>query len=227
LIGIGLCVSIQFFALENFKRSFTAQNKAEGSCTPHFLSNSQLFISGAGSGLANSVISGPVEHIRTRLQVQSSIAPEFKGPIDCMKKIYASQGLRGLYQGQVPTLAREFIGFGAYFTAYEYLIQQEMMMSGLKREELSTLKVCLFGAIAGYSMWISAFPIDVIKSKMQTDGFTSATRKYPTTISCIRSTYATSGIPGFFRGFVPCILRAAPANAATFLGFEMAMRFLK
>lgn len=226
LAGIGLCVSIQFFALENFKRSFAAQNKAQGNLNPNFLSNSQLFIAGSGAGLANAFVSGPVEHIRTRLQVQSGTNPEFKGPIDCLKKIYSANGLKGLYQGQVPTLAREFIGFGAYFTAYEYLVQQEMISSGFRRDELSTFKVCFFGAMAGYSMWISAFPIDVIKSKMQTDGITASTRKYPTAMSCIKDTYKSNGVKGFFRGFLPCILRAAPANAATFLGFETAMRFL-
>lgn len=159
-----------------------------------------------------------MEQIRSRLQIQSSSNAEFKGPIDCFKKLYRHQGLKGIYQGQVPTLAREIVGFGAYFAAYEFMVQREILATGLKRDQLSTLKVCQFGAMAGYSMWLVAYPIDVIKSKMQTDGFTPATRKYPTVMSCIRATHAAAGVGGFFRGFVPCILRAAPANASTFLG---------
>ncbi|KAJ9082957.1 Mitochondrial carrier protein ymc2 [Entomophthora muscae] len=226
IMGIGLCVSIQFLAFEGFKRHFTSKNRKESGDAFGFLTIPQLFVAGAGSGLANSVVSGPIEQIRSRLQIQSSSNAEFKGPIDCFRKLYLHQGLKGVYQGQVPTLAREVIGFGAYFAAYEYMVQKEIKETGLKRDQLSSIKVCQFGALAGYSMWIVAYPIDVIKSKMQTDGYTPATRKYATSMDCIKATYASSGIKGFFRGFLPCILRAAPANASTFLGVEMAMRFL-
>ena len=34
------------------------------------------------------------------------------------------------------------------------------------------------------------------------------------------------GLAGFFRGFAPCMIRAAPVNASTFLAFELAMRAL-
>ena len=52
LVGIGACVSIQFAALETLKRAFGAEKKP--------LSLYQLFLCGAGSGLANSVLSGPI-----------------------------------------------------------------------------------------------------------------------------------------------------------------------
>ena len=73
----------------------------------------------------------------------------------------------------------------------------------------------------------TVYPIDVIKSKLQTDGFTAATRQYSSALDCARQTFAKEGVAGFFKGFTPCILRAAPANAVTFLGFEMAMRLLR
>lgn len=68
LLGIGLCVSIQFGALEYTKRFFAAENVArgiggEGGKT---LTGSQLFTAGVAAGLANGVVSGPVEHIRIR-----------------------------------------------------------------------------------------------------------------------------------------------------------------
>jgi solute carrier family 25 carnitine/acylcarnitine transporter 20/29 len=42
----------------------------------------------------------------------------------------------------------------------------------------------------------------------------------------MRSIWAKEGLRGFFVGFSPCVVRAFPANAAAFMGFEMAMRFL-
>ncbi|KAF9402887.1 Mitochondrial carrier protein ymc2 [Mortierella sp. AD011] len=254
------------------KRYYNNQN---GPSANGFLTNSQLYLAGAASGITNSIISGPVEHIRTRLQVQTGAAPAvkaitgaaaekvagsitggsvaatavattgnatavkvvaesgakdalfFTGPVDAVQKIYAQHGLRGLYKGQAVTMVREFQGYGAYFAAYEYLVQRAMRLENKQRNELSTVKVVAYGACAGYAMWMTVYPIDVIKSKLQTDGFTAATRQYSSAIDCARQTLAKEGVAGFFKGFAPCILRAAPANAVTFLGFELAMRVLR
>lgn len=220
LVGIGACVSIQFVVLEAMKRHFNSKNKAG-----EFLTNGQLYLAGAASGVANSFVSGPVEHIRTRLQVQTGTG--FKGPIDCIRQIYSAHGISGIYKGQGITMAREFQGYGAYFLAYEYLVQQSMKKEGLeKRSDLATWKVCAYGAAAGYAMWFTIYPMDVIKSKLQTDGFTSQTKQYSSVLDCARKTFYKEGVSGFFRGIGPCLLRAAPVNAVTFMGFEMAMRVL-
>ncbi|CAG8658322.1 9118_t:CDS:1, partial [Paraglomus occultum] len=92
------------------------------------------------------------------------------------------------------------------------------------RDELASWKPCLFGALAGYAMWTSVYPVDVLKSKLQTDGFTLETKKYNGVIDCARKTYRIEGVKGFFRGFGTCILRAGPVNAATFVAFEAALR---
>ena len=59
---------------------------------------------------------------------------------------------------------------------------------------------------------------DVIKSKIQTDGFSGSEQKYRGVIDCARQIWAKEGVKGFYRGFVPCMVRCAPANAGTFLG---------
>jgi solute carrier family 25 carnitine/acylcarnitine transporter 20/29 len=68
LLGIGLCVSIQFGALEWSKRYFARQNalKGKGGQGGKTLTGAQLFSAGVFAGLANGVVSGPVEHIRIR-----------------------------------------------------------------------------------------------------------------------------------------------------------------
>ncbi|KAJ1673378.1 Mitochondrial carrier protein ymc2 [Spiromyces aspiralis] len=214
--------------MEHMKRTFARLNGSRPGDTTS-LSPGQLYISGATAGLANSIVSGPVEHIRTRLQVQTAGAGgqlQYTGPIDCIKKIYTGYGLSGIYKGQVPTLLREFNAYGVYFLLYESLIKNAMVRTGLKRDQLSSMQVCQYGAMAGVGIWVTTYPVDIVKSKIQTDGFAGSAQKYRGTLDCVRKIMATEGIPGFFRGIAPCLLRAAPANAATFVGFEMAMRAL-
>lgn len=71
-----------------------------------------MYASGAIGGLANTVVSGPVEHIRIRLQTQPANAQLYKGPLDCVKKLYQGNGIAGVFKGQVPTLWRDGVGYG-------------------------------------------------------------------------------------------------------------------
>lgn len=213
LLGVGACVSIQFGTFGALKRYFDAKNSGSP------LTNSQLYVSGAIAGAANSIIVGPVEHIRIRLQTQSDVKKTYNGPLDAARKIYAQGGLRSLYRGFGPTLLRESHGTGAYFFTYESLLRYDMETNHRRREDIPAWKLCTFGAAAGYSMWLTSYPVDVVKSRLQTDGFGS-TRVFRNSIDCLRQTVAQGGIKALFRGFSPVLVRAAPANAATFLCYE-------
>ena len=122
--------------------------------------NNRMWTAGAASGIANSVVCGPVEHIRTRLQIQTSNSVGgYKGPIDAIRRISSQHGIAGLYKGQGITVWREAIGFGFYFMVYESIIAEYMRRDGTERKDISTWKLCLAGAMAGYSLWISVFPL--------------------------------------------------------------------
>jgi len=102
-----------------------------------------------------------------------------------------------------------------------------MTQKGIKRDQVNPAKTVLFGAASGYTLWAVIYPIDMIKSRMQTDGFSPATgQKYRSTWDCVRTTWKTEGIKAFTRGLTPTLIRSPFANGATFLGFEMAMRVL-
>lgn len=69
-------------------------------------------------------------------------------------------------------------------------------------------------------MWTLVFPVDTIKSSLQA----SST---PTTLpAVVRQLHARGGIAAFFPGIGPALLRSFPANAATFLGVEIARKRL-
>lgn len=213
LIGVGACVSIQFAANEYMKRVvFHGQTH---------LSFSQYYISGSVAGLTNSLLATPIEHIRTRLQTQ--IQGKL-GPLDMIKKIYNQGGVGLLNRGFFPCALRESHGLGVYFMTFEYLVKRDQLSSNIERKDIPGLRLCLYGALSGYTMWLTAYPIDYIKSRLQTDSL--ATPKYKNSLDVIKDTLKTTGVKGFFRGFVPTILRAGPANAATFYTFELTMRVI-
>lgn len=225
LLGVGACVSIQFGVVEALKRQFSSSNVASGKSGD--LSYGQFYLAGGLAGLANSFVAGPIEHIRIRLQTQPS-PPLYRGPIDCVRQIIGKSGvLNGVFRGQFPTFAREFHGMGMYFLTYEALVQYKLASSGLKRDELPGTYAMFAGAMAGYGLWLTAYPADIIKSKLQTDALLSTERRYKGAMDCIQQTFRRDGVKGFFRGLLPTLVRSPFANAATFVAFEWASRNLK
>ncbi|KAL8954443.1 MAG: hypothetical protein Q9193_007243, partial [Seirophora villosa] len=107
-------VSVQFGGFHYARRQFEARNTLHN--RPAALSYGQLYASGAFAGLANSVLSGPIEHVRIRLQTQPHGAGRlYSGPLDCVRKLGAHEGImQGLYRGQAVTLLREAQAYGCW-----------------------------------------------------------------------------------------------------------------
>lgn len=209
-------MSVQFGAFHYARRLFEASNLQNFPENPH-LSLTQFYLSGAFAGVTNSVISGPIEHVRIRLQTQPHGAARlYNGPLDCIRKLSAHEGvLKGLYRGEVVTIYREAQAYGVWFLTFEYLMNQDMKRNHIKREDISSVKVATYGGLAGEALWIASYPFDVVKSKMQSDGFGDKMR-YRGMIDCFRQTWAKEGMLGFWKGIGPTLLRAMPVSAGTF-----------
>ena len=87
--------------------------------------------------------------------------------------------------------------------------------NGIERKEISSLKVAGYGGLAGEALWLASYPFDVVKSKMQSDGFGKDMR-YKGMRDCFAQTYRTEGMRGFWKGIGPTLLRAMPVSAGTF-----------
>lgn len=66
-------------------------------------------------------------------------------------------------------------------------------------------------------------PPDVIKSRLQS----APTGKYPGGgMQVFKELMAKEGVAGLFKGLGPAMIRAFPANAACFMGYEVAMKYM-
>ncbi|KAK1705108.1 uncharacterized protein CLUP02_06539 [Colletotrichum lupini] len=221
LLGIGACVSIQFAGFHQARRFFESRN---GSTGP--LSYAQYYASGAFAGVANSVISGPIEHVRIRLQTQPHGAARlYSGPLDCVRKLASHGGVlnNGLYRGEAVTILREAQAYGVWFLAFEWMMNADARRNNMDRKDIAPYKIAFYGGLAGEALWLSSYPFDVIKSKMQTDGF-GKEQRYRSMRDCFAQTYRGEGLRGFWRGIVPTLLRAMPVSAGTFATVELTMR---
>ncbi len=123
------------------------------------------------------------------------------------------------------TLLREAQAYGVWFTTFEYLMNADAARNHVARESIPTWKVALYGGLAGEMLWISSYPFDVIKSKMQSDGF-GKDQRYASMRGCFQKVWKTEGMRGFWKGIGPTLLRAMPVSAGTFATVEVTMRMI-
>jgi len=244
-------VSIQFGGFHAARRFFENRNfESNTNITDSSLSYTQYYLSGAFAGITNSVLSGPIEHVRIRLQTQPHVSNPadrlYKGPIHCIRTLVSKAGVaNGLYRGQAVTLLREMQAYGVWFATYEYLMNSDVKRRGLKdRSQVEAWRLALYGGLAGEALWVASYPLDVIKSKMQTDGLgvrgaaaqvvdaagkggvngavkeaakeQFEVQRYKNMRDCFAQTWAEQGMRGFWKGLLPTLFRALPVSAATF-----------
>ena len=189
------------------------------------LSIAQISAAGFFSAIPMTAVTAPFERVKVILQVQGQKPlapgekPRYAGGVDVVRQLYRDGGVRSVFRGSAATLARDGPGSAAYFATYEYLKRRLTPVdpaTGRPSGELSLTAVSAAGGAAGVAMWTAIFPVDTVKSRLQTsEGSVSIG-------SVVRELYGRGGLRAFFPGFGPAIARAVPANAATFLGVELA-----
>ena len=78
-------------------------------------------VAGAGAGLVSSIVTCPLDVIKTRLQAQhlARDAEGYEGVVKTCQRIWRQAGFRGFYRGLGPTLAGYLPTWGIYFTVYD------------------------------------------------------------------------------------------------------------
>lgn len=183
----------------------------------------QVSAAGFFSAIPMTVITAPFERVKIILQIQGQKQlapgekPRYSGGLDVVRQLYKEGGIRSVYRGSLMTLARDGPGSAAYFATYE-IIKRRLTPKDAdgKPGQLSLPAVMAAGGAAGVAMWIPVFPVDTVKSRLQSaEGNASI-------MGTIRELYGRGGLKAFFPGMGPAMARAVPANAATFLGVELA-----
>lgn len=186
---------------------------------------SSHLLAGSTAGFLQSFIASPMELSKTRMQIMSDspgrAAKLYKNPVDCLKQMYKTEGVRGVFKGQTITILREVPGFGMYFVSYEWMLKK-LCPDG----NVNPAAILFAGGMAGTASWITCYPMDVIKSRIQADGMFEAA-KYNGIRDCVKQSIRAEGLSVLTRGLSTTIIRAFPTNAATFAVVNMTMDLLQ
>jgi solute carrier family 25 citrate transporter 1 len=177
-----------------------------------------------GAGMIEGLlVVTPTETIKTKLIHDANLPqPTYKGMVHGVTTIARTEGLRGLYRGVFPVLARQGCNQATRFSVYTFLRQSFAPTPGTPISPLASFGM---GMIAGTITVYVTMPIDVVKTKMQGVG---AQLKYPKgSWQCVMLTFKEDGLRGFWKGATPRLSRLMFSGGIVFSVYEQIMQWLK
>eukprot|EP01031_Cornospumella_fuschlensis_P030464 gene30464-36820_t len=189
---------------------------------------SELFKAGAVTGLVISFIECPIDLLKTKLQVQifksrshAKVVPRYRTVTECARYIVGNYGYSTLWRGLSATIIRNIPANALFFPVSEILKRHFAELDGVSVKDLSMDRYFLSGAAAGLSYWVTTYPLDVIKARMQC----APLRSHVTWLGTAQQLYA-SGWRAFTTGIVPCAARAIPACSMMFTTVDLVRNYL-
>lgn len=200
--------------------------------------------SGFLGDLFSSIVYVPSEVLKTRLQLQGRFnnpyfdsGYNYKNLRDTIKTVVKEEGARTLLFGYKATLARDLPFSALQFAFYEKFRQWAFKTehSNIGQDDLSLASEIITGASAGGMAGIITTPLDVIKTRVQTQqpkNMESAPAAMkPANLSgslfySLKTVYRAEGLFGFFSGVGPRFIWTSVQSSIMLLLYQIALRDL-
>ncbi|ETS62730.1 hypothetical protein PaG_02468 [Moesziomyces aphidis] len=182
-------------------------------------------IAGACAGLVSSVLTCPLDVVKTRLQAQegrrrptavsapiadvaaipSVEAQRYLGLRGTLRKIWADDGIRGFYRGLGPTIFGYLPTWAIYFSVYDScktILARDVAGSG----EEDFVNHIVSAMTAGAASTVCTSPLWVVKTRFMLQSSRSSVQRYRHTADAFVQIYRSEGLRGFYKGLLPSLL---------------------
>ncbi|KAL7422834.1 hypothetical protein Q5752_002130 [Cryptotrichosporon argae] len=166
---------------------------------------------GAGAGLVSSIVTCPLDVVKTTLQAQHTArgADGYEGVRLTVARIWRQSGFRGFYRGLGPTIGGYLPTWGIYFTVYDLV--KDRLGTWAKdgaHPDADVLVVHMVAAMtAGATGTIMTNPLWVVKTRFMAQAvLPPSAPRYSTTFDAVRTIYRTEGFRTFYKGLLPSLL---------------------
>lgn len=194
-------------------------------------------IAGAVADVASVPLFVPGDVITQRLQLASS---PYKNARDAFRQIVNQSGYSGLFVGLNATIITSTIASAVWWQSYETTksflykpnIIDNLYWPNSESGSVNRWPMILAGFVAGEVTSIVVNPLDVVKTRLQTQASTQLSGvtnqvQYTGTFSGLRQLWQHEGAAGLFRGVVPKMLSRGPLSAVTSLTYEFILYYAR
>ncbi|ODA81393.1 hypothetical protein RJ55_04358 [Drechmeria coniospora] len=216
IVGNAAKAGIRFVAFDQY-RSLLAD--ADGK-----LSGPRTVLAGFGAGVTESLLAvTPTESIKTTLiDDRKSPTPRMRGFLDAVPIMARERGLRGFFQGFVPTTLRQSANSATRFGSYTFLKQMAESYTA-PGEKLGAVATFGIGGLAGLVTVFVTQPLDTVKTRMQSP---DARATYGSTLRCAGLILRHEGVLTFWSGALPRLVRLVLSGGIVFTMYEKSMELM-
>jgi hypothetical protein len=198
--------------------NFAVFQKSQQNLKPHIQNeHAQNVISGSIAGLTAMSIIYPLETIRSRLALQTNKS-HYSGIIDALFKT----SIRDKYRG----LGMSLLGFAPYngFNFAFFYYYKNLLNQYSDRNDAINL---VSGGLSGMTAVSITYPSDLIRRRLQLQGFDKTVPRYNGIIDCISVIMRREGLKGLYRGLFACYIKIFPTAGLQFWCIEKGKGLLK
>lgn len=192
------------------------------------------FVSGAVAATTATILSFPFDTVRTRLIAERKTEKAYTGFTNAFITMVRKEGTLSLFKGLLPTIGQIAPHAGIQFLIYKLFTHDvfnkvqyfNRQKDASKPVELTMLANLIAGSIAGFVSKAAVYPFDVLKKRLQIQGFqqyrTSFGRQIYCTgmLNCVHLTIKEEGFLALYKGFGPSILKAVLVSALHFAIYD-------
>lgn len=222
--------AVQFSAYESLTQSCQETDLQFYSNNKHWLN----FSNGAVAASLATIISYPFDTVRTRLIAEQKTSKVYKGFIDALLSMTRHEGPSSLFKGIVPTIAQIAPNAGIQFFIYKLFTENILSsLSFFQRSknigsaiETSVVANVIAGSMAGLVSKTCVYPFDIIKKRLQIQGFQQHRKGFGQqmycrgTLHCFILTINKEGFFALYKGYGPSLLKAVIVSALHFTVYD-------
>jgi solute carrier family 25 (adenine nucleotide translocator) protein 4/5/6/31 len=190
------------FAFKDTFKTYLNPYKKDKQPFKFFLGN---IASGGAAGASSLCIVYPLDFARTRLAVDVGSKGgdrQFNGLVDCLSKVFKSDGPMGLYRG----FGISVMGIIAYRGAYFGLFDTGNAILFGEGKTQNFFAMWGFAQVTTTLAGILSYPLDTVRRRLMMQSGRKE-KMYSGTIDCFKKIAATEGTNAFFKGAASNVLR--------------------
>lgn len=236
--GFGISIVMQAPAVATYLSTYDeAKERITRATSLSPTSPAVHLVSGLVAETVSAVFWVPMEVIKQRAQVRAGAMSAASSTI-IARDLMINEGPKALFKGYGLTLGVFGPYAMIYFAAYEKFkltASNTSKITPISVDDLPTSTVAVCASAAGALAGACTTPLDVIKTRMQTQGDAVALTTqsaadggkvtYRSTWHAARVIAAEEGLRGFFKGLSARVLWIMPGTAITFSTFEFLKKY--
>uniref|UniRef100_H2YG46 ADP/ATP translocase n=3 Tax=Ascidiacea TaxID=7713 RepID=H2YG46_CIOSA len=180
-----------------------------------------LAVGGTAAAISKTLVA-PIERVKLLLQVQAvskqiAKADQYKGIIDCFKRIPAEQGIAAFWRGNLANVIRYFPTQALNFAFKD--TYKQIFLSGVdKNKQFGRyfLGNLASGGAAGATGLCFVYPLDFARTRLGADVGSGKARQFTGLGNCLVTIAKRDGVRGLYQGFFVSIQGIIVYRAAYF-----------